>query len=125
MAHLLLGGLAKTISKALGPVFLPATLARAGETTGDAWNPTPGAPIDFRCRALRDEWGTYHRSNGLVAAADWKILVLAETLKTEPREGDLIQLPNTPQLIVYGNGEGQPGYQADPATACWILRCHL
>ncbi|GJE00552.1 hypothetical protein [Methylobacterium isbiliense] len=120
----LAGSLAKTIAKALSPAMLPVTLHRDGAATGPAYDPSIGAPQAYPCRGFRDEWSAYSRQGGLVAARDWKVVILARTLAVEPQEGDRVTIQGV-TLQVYSDGEGQPAVTSDPATATWELRCRL
>lgn len=124
MTSPLAGGLAKTIGRAMSPLFLDATLTRDGVPTGSSYDPTPGAPQTWPCKAIEDEWSSFVRANGLVAAKDRKVLVLASTLMTEPAEGDRVTIRGV-TLTVVADGEGQPAVKSDPALATWELRCRL
>ena len=121
MTSPLSGALAKTIGKAMSGIFLDATLTRDGSPTGPPYDPTPGAPTDYPCKAIVDEWDAYYRQGGLVSKTDRKVLVLASTLAVAPLSGDRITIEGL-TLTVVPNGSGQPAVSTDPATAVWTLR---
>lgn len=113
-----------TIADALGGDFRDAVLTRAGAPTGPTYDPTPGAPVIYACKALHDTWSAYYRVNGLVQASDQRVLVLATTLATTPQLGDTIAFEGM-TLRVVSDGGGQPGVSSDPAFAVWVLRCRI
>lgn len=113
-----------TIADALGGDFRDAVLTRAGTPTGPTYDPTPGAPTPYACRAIHDTWSAYYRASGLVQANDQRVLVLATTLATTPKLGDTIALEGM-TLRVVSDGGGQPGVSTDPAGAVWVLRCRI
>ena len=113
-----------TISDALSDTFRDAVLTRLGAPTGAAYDPTPGAPTTYTCKAIHDTWSAYYRASGLVEANDQRILVLATTLATTPQLGDTIALEGM-TLRVVSDGGGQPGVSSDPAFAVWVLRCRI
>lgn len=108
----------------LSPIFLDATLERAGASTGPSYDPTPGASQIWSCKAIEDNWSAFVRQGGLVQASDRKLLILAATLKTQPQEGDTITVRGIPFTIV-ADGEGQPAVTSDPALATWECRCRV
>lgn len=119
-----------TIADALGGDFRDAVLTRAGAPTGPTYDPTPGVPTTYTCKAIHDTWSAYYRASGLVQASDQRVLVLATTLKASdgtlvtPQLGDTIALEGT-TLRVVSDGGGQPGVSTDPAGAVWVLRCRI
>lgn len=112
------------ITDALGGDFRDAVLTRIGAPTGPIYDPTPGAPTDYSCKAIHDTWSAYYRASGLVQASDQRVLVLATTLATTPQLGDVVALEGA-TLRVVSDGGGQPGVSTDPAGAVWVLRCRI
>lgn len=121
MTSPLLGSLAKTMAKALGPIFLDATYEIDTPGDGPAYDPGPPATKTYPCKAIEDDWGAYYRQGGLVSGDDRKILVLAKTLAVEPQEGGRFTIRGR-TFVVYSNGEGQPAVASDPALAAWECR---
>lgn len=111
------------ITDALADDFRDAILTRAGTPTGPSHDPTPGTPVDYACKALRDTWSGYDRVSGLVSVTDQKILILATTLATTPQLGDVIAIAGALPLRIASEGGGQPGVSTDPAGAVWVIRC--
>ena len=111
------------IADAMGDlIFRDAVLTRDGPPTGPAYDPTPGTPQAWPCKAVEDEWSSSVRSGGLVASADRKILILADTLKgAVPQEGDRVTVQGQTFLIV-SDGGSQPAVTSDPANATWTCR---
>ena len=91
---------------------------------GATYDPDLGTPVNYPCKAQRDEWSSYDRQGGLVSAVDWKVMVLRKTLAVEPREGGRITIGGV-TLTIVSDGGGQPAVSSDPAGAAWILRCRL
>lgn len=114
------------IADALGDTFRDAILTRDGAPTGPTYDPTPGGPAAYPCRAINDEWSAFYRQGGLVGATDRKVLVLASTLATKPQAGDRIEiLADGVTLTIVPEGGGQPAVSTDPATAVWTLRARV
>lgn len=119
----ILDGLGADIAGALDDVFFDAVLTRAGATTGPAYDPTPGTPTTYTCKAIRDSYGVGHLSGGLVDSSDVKIIILQASLPTTPKSGDTITITGMggPWTIVAG-GSGQPAVSADGVNATWECR---
>ncbi len=92
--------------------------------TGSVYDPDPGTPVAYPCKAQRDEWSAYDRQGGLVSAMDWKVMVLRKSLAVEPREGGRITIGGITLTIVSDGGSG-PAVSSDPAGGAWTLRCRL
>jgi hypothetical protein len=122
MTSPLAGSLAKTIGGAMAGLFLPATLARttyaAAENPWDQGTPTT---TEYTCRAIHEEWGATWLRDGLVAADEVKVLILASTLTTEPEPGDVITVRGIGFTIVPA-GTGKAAVSTDPAKAVWECR---
>ncbi|ACL61046.1 hypothetical protein [Methylobacterium nodulans] len=91
---------------------------------GTPWDPAPPTPTAYPCKAMRDEWTAYERQGGLIAAQDWKVLVLTESLPVTPVEGGRITL-NGQTLTIASAGGGAPAITTDPGRGAWVLRCRL
>lgn len=112
MSSPLEGGLAKTIGSALKTLFLDAVLTR--ETPAEGGDPfDPPAPVvtQHECKAIVEAYSDYFRKNGLVDAADRKVLILATSLNVKPQAGDRVTI----QHITFTLQE----VSTDPATAVW------
>lgn len=121
MASLLEGALAAKIGKALGPIFMAATLTRETRS-GPAEDPGPPVPTNYACKAIHEEWSTSYLTGGLVTSSDRKILILATTLSVEPLPGDKITIRGETFTVVPGDSAGAPAVSTDPAKATWTLR---
>lgn len=118
----ILDDLPEILADALGEdVFYPATLERDGASTGPSWDPTPGPPQSWPCRALEDQWSTGSLAGGLVASADRKLLILAHGLPVVPQEGDRVTIRGYTFTIV-SEGGSRPAVSSDPANAVWECR---
>ena len=116
--------LADVFAGAFEWIYADATYTVDGPSTGTTYDPTPGAPVPYPCKAQRDEWSAYDRQGGLVSAMDWKVMVLCRTLAVEPKEGGRITIGGITLTIVSDGGSG-PAVSSDPAGAAWVLRCRL
>lgn len=92
--------------------------------TGSVYDPDPGTPVSYSCRAQIDEWSSFDRQNSLVGTKDWKVLVLRRSLAVEPVEGGRISVGGV-TLTISGDGGSAPAISSDPARATWVLRCRL
>lgn len=124
MTSPLLGSLAKTIGTAMAPLFLDATLTR--DVLGVIVDPAdPPAPTQttFVCRAIEEEYGSFDRGQGLVGETDVQVLILANSLATDPKSLDRITIRAKTVTIVAGGSGGMPPVKSDPARATWLCRC--
>ena len=118
MASPLSGLISNAIGKALNSTFLPATLTRAGEPTGPAFDPTPGTPQRFTCRAIVDTYSDHFKTGGLVTAKDRKVLILATSLATRPEEGDIVTVNGGASVVIHDA-------EVDPAGALWTCKATI
>lgn len=124
MVSPLTGPLAKTIGKALASTFLDATLTR--DVPGVIVDPAdPPAPtqVTYTCKAIEEEYGSTDRGNGLVGETDIQILILANSLATDPQPLDRITLRGRVVTVIAGGSGGMPPVKSDPARATWSCRC--
>lgn len=84
--------LARPVGSALRNMFFPATLTRAGPTTGPDYDPTPGVESVYPCRAYDDDCTDFQRANGLVLAGDRNVMILASGLAVTPEPGDCVSV---------------------------------
>ena len=129
MTSPLLGSLAATVNKALGFLFLDATLTRDVIPTSPAYDPADppaSVPVTFTCKAIRDHYSVGHRSGNLVAAKDVKVIILQGSLATTPLPLDRITITGMggPFTIVAPGAGGMPAVSADPANATWECRAN-
>jgi hypothetical protein len=116
--------MARTMGKALSPIFFDAVLTRPGVPTGPAYDPTPGAPTTFKCKALYEEYSAGARGQNLVGEKDVKVMILAASLATEPSSMDIIEIQAQSIkgcIAAPGSGAVLP-VQTDPARAVWTCR---
>jgi len=117
-------GLAKTVGKAFDGVFQDAVLTR--ETSGDGPAYDPGEPTTqtYPCKALVESYGAFARGQGLVAATDMKVMILATSLSVQPQPLDKIEIAAqgfTGRVVANGTA-GTPAVETDPAKAVWNCR---
>lgn len=117
----ILDDIPEILAGALDDVFRDAVYEVDGPSTGPAYDPTPGTPTRYRCKALNETWSSYQRANGLVDGADRKILILAATLKVEPKVGGRLTIEGRTFRIV-SDGGSQAAVERDPAGATWTCR---
>ena len=113
MTSLLEGPLAKTIGKALTPLFYAATLTHQTVTGGDGYDPTT-TTADYACKGIVDEYSAFDIANSLAQFNDRKILVLATSLSVTPKPDDTITIRGVTYRVV--------NVSTDPALAVWVLQ---
>lgn len=113
---LLDGELAAIIGDAFGDadIFLDATLTVDGPTTGPNYDPTPGTPTVYPCKAIVENYSDYFRKNALVEESDRKVMILATSLAVKPVEGNRITVSGLTLTVVT--------VATDPATAVWEVQ---
>lgn len=117
-----LSKVAATIGKAMSGVFHIATLARDVRAAGaNDWTPGAVTTTEHACKALPDAWSAYHIANGMVAAADARLLILASTIAVTPAAGDRVTVQGATYTIV-SDGGSAPAVETDPARAVWVCR---
>lgn len=114
MTSPLSGSIAKTVGSAFKGIFLDAVLTRDGAPTGPAYDPTPGAPVTYPCKAIVETYSAFYRAQGLVEASDRKVLVLAASLGVKPLPGD--------RITVQGITFTAQAVSTDPAGAVWTVQ---
>lgn len=122
MTSPLAGSLAKTIGGAFKSLFFDAVLTRDGPTTGPDYDPTPGAPLTFACKAIVEVYSVSFRAAGLVQQNERRVLILAASLniqdvdasRRKPQPGDVLTINGTTFSILE--------VETDPATAIWTCR---
>jgi hypothetical protein len=126
MVSPLLGSLAATIGKAMSPIFLDAVLTRdVPVSSPDPADPLPPTTTTFPCKAIEDEFDSGTMGGGLVSDTDVKLLILASTLATDPKNLDRITIRGRTYTVVPEGTSGLKAIMTDPARATWELRCSL
>jgi hypothetical protein len=117
-------GLAKTVGKAFNGVFLDAVLTREIPGDGPAYDPGEPTIQTFNMKALAESYGSYTRGQGLVAATDMKVMILATSLSVQPQPLDKIEIAaqGFSGRIVAGDTAGTPAVSTDPAKCVWECR---
>lgn len=122
-----LAGLAKTMGKAMGPIFFDAVLTRDVIATSpdNEFDPPPPTQIEYTCKAIVEEYSTGVRGQGLVNSSDMQVLVLADSIDVEPHNLDRIAIASQgfSGTVVPAGSSGMKAVSTDPAKAVWILRC--
>ncbi len=124
MTSPLSGSLARTINRALAPIFLDATLTRDLSNVGSdpADPPTPTQAI-YTCKAIEEEYSAGLRGQGLVGAREVGVLILANSLAVEPKPLDRITIRGNTVTVVPADAAGLKAVRSDPARATWMCRC--
>jgi hypothetical protein len=118
----LAGSLAKTIGGAFKGLFLDATLTRVTRAPGaQPWEAGTDTTVTYQCKAIHETWGATWLAQGLVAADDVKVLVLAASCAVKPKSGDVVTIRGEAFTVV-PMGSGKPAVSTDPAQAVWELR---
>lgn len=116
----ILAELADIINDGLEDTFFDAVLTREEIPQSPAYDPAdPPAPVQvpYPCKAIRDSYSAFDRTNSQITSADSKVLVLAKSLSTTPKNGDIITIDD-----VLGGRFSAVNVGVDPATACWVIQ---
>lgn len=122
MTSPLSGSIRRTVGKSFKKLFLDATITRETTSGGDPWDPTSTSEQTVDCKAIFEEYGVGYRRDGLVQTGDMKVLILADTLSTDPKPGDKITIDGKTLTVVPANTGGEPAVKTDPAKATWTCR---
>lgn len=115
MASPLEGSLARTIGGAMRGLFLPATLTRDVVPSSPAYDPLdpPAAvPVEYSCKAIVESYSDKFRLEGLVAANERKVLILATSLSVRPQMLDRVTIRGITFTL-------SDKIKTDPAEAVW------
>ncbi len=124
MTSPLSGSLARTINRALAPIFLDATLTRdVPAVATDPADPPAPTQVTYTCKAIEEEYSAGLRGGGLVGAKDVPILILAASLSVAPQPMDRITIRGYTVTIVPADAGGMKAVRSDPARATWMCRC--
>lgn len=75
-------------------------IRRAGNATGDDWNPTTGAFTDTACMLVELEFTANEIDGTLIRATDRKVLVSTAGMEAAPTEADKLVIGDNPMDIV-------------------------
>lgn len=115
MASPLSGSLAKTIHKASKNIFLDATLTRdVVASGGNPADPPAPTPVNYPCKAMRDNYSAFDKMNSSIATGDFKILILVNSLAVMPISNDIITIQGASSSIIKTD--------VDPANAVWVCQ---
>lgn len=121
MTSPLSGSLATTIYGAMRSLFLDATLTRdvvlPTSPAFDPADPPAPTPVSYTCKAVRDRYSTFDRSNSSIKDGDSKILILVNSLAVTPVKNDIITIQGTSFSVVH--------VDVDPANALWTCQGRL
>jgi hypothetical protein len=121
---LLDGDIADIVNTSMDFMFLDAVLTRdVPGVIGDPADPAPPTQTTFACKAIEDEYETFARAQGLVSETDISVLILANSLATDPKPLDRITIRGKTVTIIPGGSGGIPAVKSDPARATWSCRC--
>lgn len=108
------GGIKRTVARSFRKLFLDATLERDVSTPGaEPWDPPVTSTTEYSCKAIVDQYEERFRLEGTVQAGDRKVLVLADTLSTDPQANDRITIRSETFTVI--------SVATDPAKATWEL----
>lgn len=93
--------------------FSPATMTRVTVTGGGAYTEGTKTVETFDCLAILDTYSSYVRGAAGIPDTDVKIMVLQESMTTEMREGDVINIRGDWRVI---------NVEQDPAQATWTAQ---
>lgn len=120
------GSIAKTVNKAFSKLFLSAVLTREVRTNGGPLDEGTTSLTTFTCRALDLEYGASIHAQGFVADTDVNIMILADSLATEPQPLDRIAINRRgitkTFVVVPASTGGMQCIKKDPANATWECR---
>jgi hypothetical protein len=119
MTSPLSGSLAAAVYKGMKALFLDATLVRDTITvpSPDTFDPAAPTQTTYTCKAIRDNYSNYDMQNNLIAVGDAKILILANSISTQPTNQDRVTIQGTTFSIV--------NVLVDPALAVWVCQGRL
>lgn len=117
MASPLEGSLARTIGSAMRGLFMDAVLTRdvvPSSPAYDPFDPPAPVPVEYSCKAIVENYADKFRLEGLIAANERKVLILATSLSVRPRPQDRITIRGITFTVV--------DVKTDPAEAVWECR---
>lgn len=117
MASPLEGALARQVGSAFKALFLPATLTRdvvPSSPAYDPFDPPAPVPVEYPCKAIVEAYADKFRLEGLVAANERKVLILATSLSVRPQPQDRVTIRGITFTVV--------DVKTDPAEALWECR---
>lgn len=112
-----LAGLASTIHGALKGIFFDATMTIEVVPASPAYDPAdPPAPVpvSYPCKALRDKYSRFDKSNSSILEGDSKILILVNSLSVQPVRNGIVTIQGSSFNIV--------NFDADPVNAVWTIQ---
>jgi hypothetical protein len=122
MTSPLVSSLATTIGRAFNSLFMDATFTQVVTIDGPTpWEAgTPGVNT-YSCKCIHDTWNANLLAEGLVAADEAKLLILATSLPLKPAAGDAVTIRGETFTIAADGGK-MPAVSTDPALAVWVIR---
>lgn len=87
--------LAKTVGKAMRGLFMDAVLTRdvvPDSPAFDPFDPPAPVPVEYQCKAIVEAYADKFRLEGLVAANERKVLILATSLSVRPQPQDRVTI---------------------------------
>lgn len=118
MTSPLAGSLAATIYGAMKSLFLDATFTRdtivQTSPAYDPIDPPAPTPVDYACKAIRDNYSTMEKNNSAILAGDSKILILVNSLAVTPHFNDRVTIQGATFNVIK--------VDVDPANAVWVIQ---
>lgn len=118
MASPLSGSLAATIYSGMRNLFLDATLMRdvvlPTSPAYDPADPPAPTPVEYTCKAIKDNYTLRDRADGLILQGDVKILILANSISVSPLLQDRVTIQGVTFTLVDAS--------VDPAMALWTCQ---
>lgn len=93
-------GIAAEVAEALSEVGTVATIERAGSLDETTYPPKPGAPVTLTFSAVIGSYTAKDRAGTNIAATDVKLLLSADDLTAEPKNGDKVVVSGKKYSVV-------------------------
>lgn len=117
MSSPLEGAIARQVGAAFKSLFMPATLTRASVPDSpdyEPFDPPIEVFVEYPCNAIVEAYSDKFRMDGLVAANERKVLILAASVAVRPQPHDRVTIRGITFTISEVN--------SDPAEAIWECR---
>jgi hypothetical protein len=117
MTSILEGELAEIIGDALLDADIPLDIIVTRSTPsvgGDLFDPPPPTLIDYLCKGFVDTYSVLERAGTVIRADDAKIVIIATTIISEPKPGDLVTARGRSYYVI--------NVSTDPARALFELQ---
>jgi hypothetical protein len=111
------GRMTSTADRMIERFGVAGTLRRR-TTTGPAYDPTEGSPVNHACRFVVSDYSATEIDGTRVLATDKKVMLAKGSLTVEPRLSDLLVDPASSSYKIVAINPLQPG----PDIVMWELQ---